>query len=287
MSCSMRIRFVFSNGLAFRYLLNDSFVAKTWLNMMKNVRPSDMSRIGENHRHGFARPDEINEKIVKLTQACEVFDIPKVDLAANNWRDWQQNLNAIHVTFPAIVMSGVNTQAAHTVNLLIHWLEYELYNRFEQARQYLFNLDFNHQPHIYRQSQIIPVDEMGHFTTDIKFGGLNLHYIYIGRHFLEMVNANDLICLKDHFRPQWHFNPTCAINFSEPAPQDSIESKMLAFYQLRGGRNFFDLDYSDPRMAKGFFDLGQLEDLAQYTFDDRELVRTALRTAQVVDWDID
>lgn len=284
---SMRIRFVFSNGLAFRYLLNDSFVAKTWLGMMKNVNPADMSRISENHRHGFASPDEIDANIIKLTQACALFDMPKVDLAANNWQGWQQNLNAIHVMFPEVVMSGINTQAAHTVNLLIHWLEYELYNRFEQAGQYLFNLDFNHQPHIYRKSQIIPADEMGNFTTDIKFGSLNLHYIYIGRHFLEMVNAFDLICLKDHFRPQWHFNPTCAINFSEPSPQSALDAKMLAFYQARGGHDFFGMDYSDPRMAKGFFNLGQMENLEQFSFDDREQIRDALKTAHVVHWDFD
>jgi hypothetical protein len=284
MAVSMRIRFIFSNGLSFRYLLNDSYVAATWVGMMKKVSPGHMSRMSENHRHGFAPQEEIDENIGKLTQACKILNMPKVDLAANNWRDWQQNLNDIHVTFPSVLMSRVNNQVAHTVNLLIHWLEYELYNRFKPAKQYLFNLDFNHQPDIYRMGQVIPPDELKYFTTDIKFGDLNLHYLYIGRHFLEMVNAYDLVCLKEHFRPQWHFNPTCAINFSEPGPQDMLSAKMETFYQARGGSDFFGFDYSDPRMAKGFFSLGQLENIHQYSLNDRNQIRQSLSTAHVTHW---
>lgn len=287
MVVSMHIRFIFSNNLSFRYLLNDSHVATTWLAMMKKVNPGHMSRMSENHRHGFAGHDEIVDNIGKLTQACKILNMPKVDLAANNWRDWQKNLNDIHVTFPGILASGVNNRAAHTVNLLIHWLEYELYNWFERAQQYLFNLDFNHQPDIYRMGQPIPEGELSYFTTDIKFGGLNLHYLYIGRHFLEMVNAYDLVCLKEHFRPQWHFNPTCAINFSEPSRQDVLAAKMETFYQARGGRDFFGFDYSDPKMAKGFFSLGELENIHQYSFDDREKIRQALSTAHVTHWEFD
>ena len=259
----MHIRFIFSNELSLRYKLNDSSVAATWLGMMQKVGSKDMSRMSENHRHGFASRAEITENINRLTDACKVLAMPEVNLSANHWQDWQQNLNAIHVTFPSIVMSGVNTQAAHTVNLLIHWLEYELTNLFGQAEQYLFNLDFNHRPEIYKQSQKIPFSELGHFTTDLSFGDLNLHYIYIGRHYLEMANAQDFVCLKEHFRPQWHFNPTCAINFSEPTPQAGLDAKMQVFYQARGGREFFGFDYADPRMAKGFFKLGQLENLTQ------------------------
>lgn len=283
----MSIRFIFSNGISLRYLLNNSTVAKTWLGMMKKVSPAAMSRMDENHRHGFASIDEIKENIKKLTEACDFLGMPKVDLAANNWQDWQRNLNAIHVTFPSIVTNRVHSPIAHTVNLLIHWLEYELSNLFEQAEQYLFNLDFNHQPDIYRQSQKIPFDELGYFTTDIHFGALNLHYIYIGRHFLEMANANDFVCLQEHFRPQWHFNPTCAINFSEPRPQYLLEEKMLAFYHARGGRDFFGWDYADPRMAKGFFNLGQLENLVQYSLNDREYLRASLRGAQVIRWEFE
>jgi hypothetical protein len=281
----MHIRFAFSNGLSFRYVLNDSLVARIWLYMMKRVRPEHMSRVSENHRHGFAAQDEINKNISRLTEACKIVGMPNIDLAADNWQQWQQNLNDVHAKFPDMVMTGVNTQLTHTVNLLIHWLEYELYNRFQGAEQYLFNLDFNHQPSIYRQSQVIPANELELFTAETKFGDLNLHYIYIGRHFLEMVNANDLVCPKEHFRPQGHFNPTCAVNFSEAKPSGFLETKMLAYYQARGGYEFFGFDYSDPKMAKGFFSLGQIENLAQYSFEDREAIRKALAIAYVTDWE--
>lgn len=149
----MSIRFIFSNGISLRYLLNDSIVAKTWLGMMKKVCPTAMSRIG--------------------------------------------------------------------------------------------------------------------------------------RHFLEMVNANDFVCFQQHFRPQWNFNPTCAINFSEFRPQHLLEEKMLAFYNARGGRDFFGFDYTDQRMEKGFFNLGQMENLSQYSLNDREHIRSCLSTARVIRWEFE
>lgn len=283
----MHIRFIFSNGLIFRYLLNESSVANSWLEMMKKVHPRQMARMSENHRHGFASSAEIKANINRLAEACKIMDMPEPDLSTNNWQNWQQKLNAIHLLFPEKVMGGVNSQVAHTVNLLIHWLEYELANLFDQAGQYLFNLDFNHQPDIYRQSQKIPFSELDHFTTDLSFGDLNLHYIYIGRHFLEMANAQDFICLKEHFRPQWHFNPTCALNFSEAIQQNRLEKKMQDFYRARGGREFFGFDYHDPRMAKGFFKLGQLENLSEYSLARREEIRTSLANAQISHWEFD
>jgi hypothetical protein len=213
--------------------------------------------------------------------------MPRVDLANNNWLDWQKSLNDIHAAFPPKVVSGIHFKEAHTCNLLIHWLEYELSNLFDDAEQYLFNLDFNHQPKIYNLIQPIPTNEFNHFTTDIQFGVLNLHYVYIGRHFFEMFNANDLVCPQEQFKPQWFFNATCAVNFSEAQPQDVLESSMRDYYSRRGGLGFFHLKFDDPRLAKGFFKLGELQDLSQYSLSDRVDIRMALKYTSVTGWRID
>ena len=283
----MDISFVFANGVSLKYVLNDTVTARNWLDMMKKVHPHHMSRSEENHRHGFASKELIEAKIDQLAECCATLGMPKVELSSNDWQNWQSNLNAIHATFPDILRSGVNNQLAHTSNLLIHWIEYELANFFDNAEQYLFNLDFNHYPETYNLAKEIPANEFNYFSTDIDFGVLNLHYIYIGRHFLEMYNAWDVTCPIAHFRPQWHHNATCAINFSEHQPQELLNEKMQQFYKARGGLEFFGLDYNHPRMAKGFFKLGQLENLHEYTFERREEMRNLLKESYVTHWVIE
>ena len=282
----MKITFFFSNDIALTYLLNNTITASNWLHMMQKVTPMDMSRNEENHRHGFAQPDEIKIKIEKLKQCCKSLAMPNVDLAANHWQDWQAGLNKIHTAFPSTLWSGVNSELAHTSNLLIHWLEYELSNTFDNAQQYLFNLDFNHKQETYELITQIPEDEMCNFTTDIYFGVLNLHYIFIGRHFLEMFNAKDFISPRGHFRPQWFHNATCAVNFSERQHQASLHEKMRKFYNDKGGKRFFGLDFNDVRLAKGFFKLGELENITDFTLERREELRQKLATAHVTHWEV-
>ncbi|MGH1486063.1 MAG: hypothetical protein ACRBCI_07560 [Cellvibrionaceae bacterium] len=283
----MKIVLNFSNGLSFPYRLNNTKTAASWLTMMGKVKPSHMSRQSENHRHGFASHDEIRKNIQHLTKACDMIGMPKVTISSDDFSGWQKNLNDIHREFPIKLNSGINNQVAHTCNLLIHWLEYELTNAVDHAEQYLFNLDFNHQPETYNLIQEIPFEELNNFTTNLTFGSLNLHYVYIGRHYLEMCNAQDFVCLKDQFAPQRHFNATSAIHFSESRPQEPLQQKMLDFYHARGGKDFFQLDYKDPRMAKGFFKLGEMENVNQYSLTDRKEIRESLATAYVVDWKIE
>ncbi len=282
----MKITVFFSNDLSFVYRLNDTETATKWAAMMQKVSVANMSRQEENHRHGFASKDDIRRNIAQLTELCERIGMPKVDLSANHWIDWQKNLNIAHVAFPSMVTSGKHFKAAHTCNLLIHWLEYELANLFDDAEQYLFNLDFNHQADVYNMIQPIPRRELEYFTTDIQFGTLNLHYIHIGRHFFEMYLANDQVCLQEHFKPQWHFNATCAVNFSEAHDQSGLPQKMKQYYDSRGGETFFRIPFDDPTMAKGFFKLGELENCAQYTESDRAAIREQLTTAVVTGWEV-
>lgn len=283
----MKITFYFSNDLSFTYRVNETKTAHSWLEMMSKVTPKNMLRQKENHRHGFANQKDIDINIQRLTDFCQKINMPTVNLATSKWLDCQKNLNTIHVEFPKKLQSGINDQVAHSCNLLIHWLEYELANSLNNAEQYLFNLDFNHQPDIYAMLKPIPKQELNQFTTDIKFGTLNLHYIYIGRHFFEMFNARDFICLQEQFTPQWHFNPTCALNFSEAQCQSELYNAMHNYYETRGGQHFFRLPFEDPRMAKGFFKLGEVENLSQYTLTERQSFRKMLSTAYVSNWEIE
>jgi hypothetical protein len=173
------------------------------------------------------------------------------------------------------------------MNLTIHWLEQELCNYYDTQNKFTLNLDFNHNPVNYAKKKDIPVNEMSYFSTDEYFGELHLHYIFIGRHFLEMYEAQDFECLKDQFRPQTVYNATCGLVFSEPKTLKSPMSfDMHDYYLRRGGQPYFGYSYDDTRLAKGFFNLGQLENLAEFdTVEKRQSLRNLLKTNPIIKWE--
>lgn len=244
-------------------------------------------RTDVNHRHGFASKPEIQAAVARLKKCATALGFPLNPLTKNNW---QEELNKLHINFPEFFKNDFDRskfQIAHETNLLIHWLEYELVNLLEKKNQYIFNLDFNHFPPAYDLKTGIAPDEFDYFDPNLQFGNLHLHYIYVGRPFLEMFDANDMACLPHHFRAQHEFNATCGLVFSEPCDPEKLDRDMRAYYDKRGGKQFFGFDYDDPKIAKGFFKLGQLEDLNGYsTFAERQALRDELKTSRVTSWEV-
>jgi hypothetical protein len=202
--------------------------------------------------------------------------------------NWRTALNTLHVNFPEFFQNDLDHtkfQSAHEMNLLIHWLEYELVNLYENKENYLFNLDFNHYPPAYNLKTDFPENEYGYFSPDLQFGNLHLHYIFIGRHFLEMFDAQDVVSPARHFVPQHAFNATCGLVFSEPRDKDQLEADMRAYYTRQQGVDFFGHGYDDPKLAKGFFKLGTLDGLQAYASkQQRQALRTALQRSSITAW---
>lgn len=249
------------------------------------MRSRHLLRSDINHRHGFATELQIKAAVTRLRKSAAVLGFSLAPLTKLNW---QEELNRLHISFPEFFRNEFDRekfQSAHEMNLLIHWLEYELVNLVGKKAKYIFNLDFNHFPAAYDLKTKIPEDEFDSFESDLRFGNLHLHYIYVGRHFLEMFDANDIESPPHHFRAQHAFNATCGLVFSEPCDPVQLDCDMRAYYGRRGGAEFFGIDYDDPRLAKGFFRIGQLIDLQAYsTFTQRNALREQLKTSRIVAW---
>jgi hypothetical protein len=274
-----------STGLCLRYQLKDTQTARTWLALMAQMQPDWLVRSDLNHRHGFAHAAQVLDALARLQRAARQLGLVLDPLDASTW---QAALNRLHLNFPEFFRQRYVPelyQTAHEMNLAIHWLEYELGNVYGGRRQYLFNLDFNHIPEVYGRMGQIPVDEMHCFSPELRFGNLHLHYVYVGRHFLEMFDAQDYLCPVHHFKAQHEFNATCGLVFSEPEDWPARDAAMRQFHARRGGWRFFGYEYDDPRLARGFFKLGELVDLADYAdASRRDALRTALSSAHVQSW---
>lgn len=246
-----------------------------------------MWRTNVNHRHGFATRPDIEAALYRLKLCANFLDFPFNPVNRTNW---QSELNRLHINFPSFFMGNFDRKRfdiAHETNLLIHWLEYELANVFNGKEQYIFNLDFNHDPAAYNLKARFAAEELDNFSPVLEFGNLHLHYIYIGRHFLEMYDAHDLLCPPEHFKAQHEFNATCGLTFSEPHDRIELDQGMHAYYDKRGGKSFFGYAYDDAALAKGFFKLGQLQDAHEYsTRSQRDALRDQLKASEIVAWEL-
>ncbi len=273
-----RIQFTLSCQTRLVYQLNPSWTAARWAAQLAKMRPAYLKRMDVNHRHGFATPTEIREALERLKRCAEKlgFTLQQIDRS-----NWQIALNQLHIEFPEFFKkprTQDERQLAHEMNLLIHWLEYELPNYFGGKQQYIFNLDFNHLPAAYDLKEEFRAHEFKFFSPTLEFGSLHLHYIYIGRHFLEMFDADDMQSPQQHFRAQHEFNATCGLSFSEPIDENLLKRYMLEYYNRRGGAAFFGYEFDDPKLAVGFFKLGQLENINDYaSFEQRQKLRAQIK----------
>lgn len=280
-----RVQFTFSCGTQLTYELNSTKTAALWCEKLARMHSRYLLRTDVNHRHGFATKPEIQAAVARLKKSATFLGFPLEPLTRRNW---QGELNRLHINFPEFFKGKFDRerfQAAHETNLLIHWLEYELADLLDGKDQYIFNLDFNHFPAAYNLKAKIPEEELGHFDPVLAFGNLHLHYIHIGRHFLELVDANDMDCIPRHFIAQHEFNATCGLVFSEPCDQTRLAARMRDYYDRRGAKEFFGLEYEDPKLAKGFFKIGQLVDLPAYSARARrQALRDQLKTSRITAW---
>lgn len=278
----MKVEFEFGNDLKLMYQLNDTETSNSWSRMLAMMRPVDMLRLNENHIHGFATDDLISKNIERLSKVVADLSFELPLLTEDNWQD---ELSKLHINL-LNNLGKSNDKRPLTMNLLIHWLEYELMNVYQNKQQYIVNCDFNHSPETYNIWKRFPDNELNMFSPNLEFGNLHCHYVMIGRHFLELFDAKDFVCPKQQFVPQTIYNATRGLVFSEPSSSELVD-QMRQYYDERGGISFFGFEFDDPLMRKGFFKLGQLENVSEFdTKEKRDDLRNQIKDSEIINWTI-
>lgn len=265
----MKVEFSFSVGITLTYKLNGSRTAARWAEKLSKHEASDLNKTGLNHRHGFANYQEIFAKFDHLKELAQ-----QLGLQVTGYD--HSDLNKLHVEFAKFHRRRTDKETlkvANELNLVIHWLEYEI-NMCK-----LFNLDFNDASEW--PAEEIPRNELSYFCTDYTFGDLHLHYVHVGRPFYEMYMNEDRVTPRDQFKPQHYFNATCGLVFRESRTD---AEQLRKYFDARGGKAFFGYAYDDPLLANGYFKLGSLE--GYEALEDREALRSSLAQAEVTGWKV-
>lgn len=301
----MKIKFTFSNGLELVYDLFDTDSAGFFANNIVKLTAVDICPTSL--KNGFNSHELIEDNKKRLFEVAEAINSHypnSVEILYFDDSNWKVSLHQMHTHFPELT-NGLNATALEHItpllgefNDLIHWLDKEYNRKFngsELDRSWsTFCLDFNrasaceHMP--------IPVEDFKYFTHQLYFGNLHLHYDNVGRHPWELFGSNDYTCPPDQVISQTQISPSCNLYFNDwdilrqtkkALPLHLYNEKFRNFYNARGGRDFFKYNITDPQLAVGYMQIGQLENVSDFaSITARNHLRNLLADSKPTNWTI-
>jgi len=300
----MKIQFTFSNDLKLVYNLFDTDSAKFFTDAVQLLTPADINPTS--FKNGFDSETFIPERIARLYAVADTINslypgqINIVPLGSN----WRQALQQMHTHFPDLThnLPGEELQRATPLlgefNDLIHWLEKELNRKHNGSlldkSWATICLDFNRAPDCCHVP--IPESDYQHFTHQLYFGNLHLHYDNVGRHPWELFGSKDYVCPQDQVISQTQMSPSCNMYFNDwdilrnnqqALSLDKYTARFDKFYHERGGQNFFKYAQDDPRLAVGYLKIGKLVNINDFnSILAREQLRTQLAASSLIGWTI-
>lgn len=297
-----QIQFSFDTGLELTYQLMDTESAKFFADSVQLLTPADIC--DTSYRNGFNSELVIPERIDRLYAVANAINTlypGQVNIVPLE-PDWRSALQQMHTHFPELTnnLPGNELQVATPLlgefNDLIHWLEKELnrkHNGSPLDRSWAtLCLDFNRAPAC--RHVPIPESDYQHFTHELYFGNLHLHYDNVGRHPWELFGSRDYICPPDQVISQNQISPSCNLYFNDwdilrqtrqALPLDKYTASFDKFYHERGGQDFFKYSLSDPKLAVGYLKIGQLENINDFaSATARTQLRNQLAASTLIGW---
>lgn len=299
-----QIQFSFDTGLELKYQLMTTESAKFFADSVQLLSPADINLTS--FKNGFSSELVIPERIDRLYAVANAINTlypGQVNIVPLE-PDWRSALQQMHTHFPDLThnLPGEELQRATPLlgefNDLIHWLEKELnrkYNGSPLDKSWAtLCLDFNRAPAC--RHVPLPEADYKHFTHQLYFGNLHLHYDNVGRHPWELFGSRDYICPPDQVISQNQISPSCNMYFNDwdilrqtrqALPLDKYNASFDKFYHERGGKDFFKYALDDSRLAVGYLKIGQLTNIADFaTIPAREQLRNQLATSALTGWTV-
>ena len=299
-----QVRFNFDSGLELNYQLLSTESAKFFADSVCLLTPADICPTSL--KNGFDSELIIPERIKRLYQVADSINTlypGQVNIVPLE-PDWRTALQQMHTHFPDLTnnLPPEELQRATPLlgefNDLIHWLEKELnrkHNGSPLDRSWAtICLDFNRAPAC--RHVPLPEADYKHFTHQLYFGNLHLHYDNVGRHPWELFGSRDYICPPDQVISQNQISPSCNMYFNDwdilrrtrrALPLDKYTASFDKFYHERGGNAFFKYERNDVRLAVGYLKIGQLANVNDFaTISAREQLRNQIATSTLTGWTV-
>ncbi|NBO70802.1 hypothetical protein EBV26_10015, partial [bacterium] len=249
----------------FNYELNDNNPTKTWVELAKETKPSDL-RKSLNPWRGISTDystlvERLNTVINELNEW-----IPEKITTKWESNDPIKSLNNLHIHFPEHEKTEtefVKRDQLTRFNDLIHGMEVLC-----SSKQ--LNVDMIYLLLCCDNSRRIDIEESDYkfFNSELNFGDLTLHYCHVGRHPMEILLSNDYDCPAEQIVPQSQISSYHTLRFfdlpnrKQRFEQFYYDSKLQWPYSL-----------TDERLSFGYINLGRLTDINGTVFDKQETLQ--------------
>jgi hypothetical protein len=290
----------FTNDISLIYDLVDEEITYQWLSIISSRSISDLCPI--NHYVGYISEEKIQAKIHRLYELSDLINehapdrVIKQDITKESWR---VALHVMHVHFPELKNDIAYSHIWPLLteyNDIIHWLESKLLNvwsnksNMSESSLFRITLDFNKSNPVF-----LPIPDSAYklFDPYSLFGELKLHYTHVGKHAQELFIARDMTCPSEQFVPQRTFTASVRLLFTDDFKRNDEMASWSRYYNSRG-KDFWNIDINDPKIAFGYMKIGQLNSIIidgkmveiPTTMQTRHEFRKKLVDTTVIGWEI-
>lgn len=268
-----KFKVFFSDKIVLTYNLLEEEIVSQWIPLIKSVSLTDLCPT--NHYIGYVSDEVLQNKINRFYQLADQINERspnEIETQGITIDNWHSVLNSMHTHFPRL-KNDVNYQDIWPLlteyNDLLHNIESALLVKYGDTTsndpiKFRITLDFNKSN---CRELSIPDSAYRLFDGPFAFGDLKLHYPHVGRHAQELLWSNDMTCPKNQFIPQRNFKASVRLHFFDSVKsKEQIKSDWTNFYHLRG-KDFWDIDINDPKIAFGYIKIGQLESISINNID--------------------
>lgn len=260
----------------FNYELNDNNPTKTWVELAKETKPSDL-RSSLNPWRGIS--SSYSTMVEMLNSVIDEINVWLPEKINGKWEsnDPVNSLNKLHIHFPEhekYETDDIRREQLTKFNDLIHGLE-------SVCKSTQIKMDLPYLLLCCDNTRMVDLQESDYQFFQPKFdaGDLTLQYCQVGRHPMEIMLSNDYDCPAEQIVPQFQISSYHTMDFySIPHLGKNFEK----FYYDSGLTWPYEL--TDKRLAIGFINLGKLTTINEKRYDSRDTLEIVKSCNKILNW---
>lgn len=260
----------------FNYELNDNNPTKTWVELAKETKPSDLRSSLDPWRGNSSSYLKMVDTLNSVIDEINVWMPEKIN---GKWEPDNpvKSLNNLHIHFPEherYETDPIKRDQLTKFNDLIHGLE-------AICKSKTINKDLMYLLLCCDNTRMIDLEEYDYqfFQPKLDFGDLTLQYCHVGRHPIELLLSNDSDCPPEQIVPQSQISSYHTMDFYSIPPLDTYFQQ---FYYNSGLTWPYEL--TDKRMAIGFINLGKLTTINERRYDNDETLQIVKSCNKILNW---
>lgn len=253
-----------------KYNIRDTEAAQIWAQCIAQ----DVSNGFREDDRFYNFPNQSRSNIDFLCQELEALTLkiqsfhPDLIFPRLDKLNLQQSINHLHINFAhghhvTMHINHENEFYWNRFNILLHEIESVMIN--EKTSQYLTN-SLSRIVFTFKNKKTIPIPENSYkdFSIGIDFGVAYVNYCQVGRHFLEMFDANDDQLADEHILPLRSISADTLLWFGPSLGSFYVSNKMNKmkewFEQRKDRFNALGFFWNDPKLALGRIPVARLNE---------------------------